>query len=100
MENANNIRFVHPNCASRSMGLRVATDDLVGRHVKKGFRGEKPDGGWTVEHMWIKVQSRHGNTLFGYLDSDPVMNCGVRYEGSVQLDIEEVEDILPPLTQH
>lgn len=99
-EDTSNIGFVCAACAPKTMGLREVPEDIVGRYVKKAFPGTSPEGKNEVEHMWVKVQSVQGHTLFGTLNSDPVYDCGVSYEDPVQVDIEEVEEIIPPYETH
>ena len=97
MEDRENIGFACKDHAPTTLRLRKVPNDIIGRHVKAGFKAVAPDGSTGTEHMWVKVQEVQGHTLMGYLDSDPVMDCGINYEDPVQVDIEDVEEIIPPL---
>lgn len=98
--NQDNISFFCAKHAPNAMGLKKVPKDIIGRHVKKAFPAIDPHGIEQLEHMWVKVQSVQGHTLFGVLGSEPVYDCGLSYEDPVQVDIEEVEEIIPPITTH
>ncbi len=91
-ENPDNIAMVHKGCApSKSV---EASDALIGQYVKKVFPvPENAPTGCTGERMWVKINGRVGDTLFGILDNDPVFTdlvCG----DEVSLDISEVIDVM------
>lgn len=98
IEDPSNIGFLCSKHAPKPLGLRKVPNDIIGRFVKKGFPAVTPEGFDQIEHMWVKVQSVQGNTLFGTLNSDPLYDCGLSYEDPVQVDIEEVEEIVPPFS--
>jgi hypothetical protein len=65
------------------------------RKVKKVFRGVTPRGREVEEALWIRIQEQQGETLFGYLDSDSIYDCGVSPGDPVQVDLrDELVEVL------
>lgn len=94
-EDENNIQFICKKCAPKPLGLKQATDDLIGKHVKVAFNGNAPDGSLKSEHMWFFVVSRFGNQINGELRSEPVLKFPEQFKlgAMVVFHVSEIEDI-------
>ena len=71
---------------------------FIGRLIKLGFPFSNNNGSQSKEHMWVKVLNLGDNTqLEGVLDNDPIRVTDYDYGSGVGFDVEEIEDVVPPL---
>src|SRR5687767_2530133 len=66
---------------------------FIGKFVKKGFHGNKPDED-LIEHMWVEVTEVKNGELVGKLNNDPIIVRSLKCDDIVTVKLEEIEEIL------
>ena len=95
MELPKNLTRMCPGCASKRKAAiqekikDMDLTDLIGKHVKKAFKGEKN------EHMWVLISgiNEESGTLIGNLDNDPFFCPDLHHGDEVIVHKEDIEDI-------
>jgi len=93
MEDLRNIYATCSDCAAKPQQKFMTWDinTFVNKWIKKSFCDKSTD---ITEHLWIKISKVNDDkiSLTGTIDNDPVLDSGVKFGDTVQVNLDEIEE--------